>query len=79
MFKLGSKLKSKVTGFVGIATSKTEYLNGCVRYGLTPRVDKDGKIQDIEFVDIQELEEIEKKAVMVNARPTDGGPNPPAM
>lgn len=40
MFKLGEKLRDRVTGFEGIATSRTEYLNGCVQYVLTPKIKK---------------------------------------
>ncbi len=40
MFKLGEKLRCKVTGFEGIATSRTEYLNGCIQYCLLPKAKK---------------------------------------
>ncbi len=56
MIKLGSKVKDKVTGFVGIVTSRTEYLNGCVRCSVTPKVKKDNKIIEAEWVDEMQLE-----------------------
>jgi len=36
MFKynLGEKFKDKLTGFVGIIQARTEYLTGCIKYGL---------------------------------------------
>jgi len=32
--KLGDKVRDEVTGIEGIATSRTEWLNGCVRFGV---------------------------------------------
>ena len=41
MIRLGDRVKDTVTGFKGIATSRHEYLNGCVRWGVTEeRIDK---------------------------------------
>ena len=49
---LGDKVKDKVTGFVGVATCRTEFLNGCVQFGIAPKVGKDNKMP--EPVDIDE-------------------------
>jgi hypothetical protein len=54
--KLGQRLKDKVSGFTGIATSRTEFLNGCVRIALSPPVDKEGKMVDERWFDMQQLE-----------------------
>lgn len=35
--KLGSKVRDTVSGVVGTATSRIQYLNGCVQYGITPK------------------------------------------
>ncbi len=35
-FELGSTLQCTVTGFVGIAISRVDHLNGCVQYCLKP-------------------------------------------
>ena len=32
---LGDKAKDLVSGFIGIVVSKTEHLNGCIRYDLS--------------------------------------------
>lgn len=53
--KLGQKVKCKVTGIQGIATSKCEYINGCVHYGVTP-LSTDGKYPDTSYIDYQQLE-----------------------
>ncbi len=34
MVKLGDKVKDSITGFEGVAVSRTEYLYGCVRVGV---------------------------------------------
>ena len=43
MIKLGEKGKDIVSGFTGIATAKTEWLNKCIRIQLTSQKLKDGK------------------------------------
>lgn len=53
---LGSKVKCKVTGFIGIAVTRVEHLNGCVQYGVKPKMRKDEKLPDTEFFDIGQLE-----------------------
>lgn len=77
-FTLGSKVKSKVTGFVGITTSRTVYLNGCVNYCVTPGVDKDNKVLDSQWVDVQDLELVTENVVKATPAPTGGGPNSPS-
>ena len=37
MIKLGDKVKDVVTGYTGIATSRTEFLNGCVQIAVLPK------------------------------------------
>lgn len=38
--ELGDQAKDPVTGFEGIVTEKTVFLNGCTQIGLTPKIDK---------------------------------------
>lgn len=52
---LGSTVKDLVTGLEGIATSRIEYLNGCVQYGVHPKVGADGKPADPVWVDVGQL------------------------
>ncbi len=72
MIILGSKVKDRITGFQGIATSRIEYLNGCVQYCVKPPVDKDGKIVDGEWFDDAQLTVV-GKGVSVE-KELDGGP-----
>ena len=74
MIELGKKVKDKVTGFTGIATSRIEYLNGCVQYCVKPKVDKDGKSRDGEWFDDAQLEVI-GDGIAIKKDP-DGGPIP---
>lgn len=76
--KLGSRVRDNVTTLEGIAISRTEYLNGCVRYGIQPQIVKDGKSADVEWVDEQQMEIINKpEGEEANEKPSTvrtGGP-----
>ena len=74
MIKLGQKVKDTVTGFVGIATSKIEYLNGCVQYCVKPKVGKDGKYNSGEWFDDAQLEVV-SNGIYVE-KDFNGGPIP---
>jgi len=69
---LGDKVRCKVDGFEGIATSRVEYLNGCVQYGVRPNVDKDGKRVDVSYIDIEELEVVEPEKNKASKEPNGG-------
>ena len=51
MIELGKKVKDKITGFEGIATSKHSYLTGCNQFGIQPPLDEKGKLQQKEYFD----------------------------
>ncbi len=70
---LGNKVRDKSTDFEGIATSRLEYINGCVQYCVQPPVDKEGKRQDGIYLDSQYLEVI-GNGIAVEAKKT-GGPS----
>ncbi|HLD91459.1 MAG TPA: hypothetical protein VI911_10720 [Patescibacteria group bacterium] len=40
--ELGSKVKSSISGFEGTVTCRSEHLNGCNRYWITPH-DRQGR------------------------------------
>ena len=44
--KLGDKVKCKYTGFTGIATARTEFINRCVQFSVTPKWEKKLAIAD---------------------------------
>lgn len=75
MFKLGNELRDKVTGFKGIAIARTEWLNGCFRWVLQPKMGKDGKVPEGQTFDEPQLEFISKGTVKEGPKNT-GGPLP---
>lgn len=63
MFKLGVKVRDKVTGFEGIVTSRVEYMNGCVQYCVKPKAKKGEKMPDGEYIDVEQLEYVDDGVV----------------
>ncbi len=47
----GTTVTDSVTGFTGKVTARAEYITGCVQYGVTPPVDKDGNVRDTHWCD----------------------------
>lgn len=70
---LGDVAKDKISGFAGIVTGVTSWLNGCRRFMLTPqKLDKDGKPRASEwFDDVQVV--LVKSTATPKAAPA-GGP-----
>ena len=73
MINLGDEVIDTVSGFKGVVTSKTEFLNGCFRYGVQPRVDKEGKLPEAFNFDEPQLELVKAKKVKEGPKNT-GGP-----
>lgn len=59
--KLGTKVEDKITGFIGIAEQRLEYMNGCVQYGVRPRVNEKMVMPELCYIDWQSLKVHEKK------------------
>ena len=73
MINLADKVKDIVTGFTGIVTSRHEYLNGCARLNVQPKINKDGTLPKSATFDEPQLEI--KKRGYVKIGPKDiGGP-----
>lgn len=71
---LGDRVKDRITGYTGIVTCVTEYLNGCFRCGIQPeKLDKDGKVPDSRYFDIEELVVVNKGKYGL-AKVKTGGP-----
>lgn len=70
--KLGDMVKDRVTNMEGIAVSRTEYLNGCIRFGVQQAMTTDGKVPDAHFADVEQLEVIAVSKVQVKRRPGGG-------
>lgn len=85
-FRLGDQVRDRVTGFEGVVTSRTDYLNGCVRYGVSPRKLKDdGSFIEAVWIDEPQLTFIDSTDLTVIDRADEpaerraayaGGPQP---
>ncbi|MDF1606984.1 hypothetical protein PZ897_02210 [Hoeflea sp. YIM 152468] len=60
---LGDKVRDRITGFEGIATTHAAHLTGCDRFWVTPPVGEDGKPVDGMWVDIDMLEITQPSAI----------------
>jgi len=58
--ELGKKVRDKITGFEGIVTARTEYLHGCNRYYVEPKVGKDGSHREGQTFDEGSLEIVDE-------------------
>ncbi len=71
MIALGNEVKDKVSGLIGIACSRIEYLNGCIQYGIQPKLKK-GTTDIVTWNIDEEQLELTKKKVEVKKKPTGG-------
>ncbi len=60
MIALGVEVKSNISGFKGIVTSRAEHLNGCNRYWIAPKVNKAGEMPEGAWFDEGELDVLSK-------------------
>lgn len=76
MVKLGAHVRDTITGFEGIATGKSEFVNGCVSVAVTrTELSKDGEVK-IEWFDEQRIEVLKEGAFRPQASTaTAGGPH----
>jgi hypothetical protein len=72
--KMGVRVKCRVTGLVGIITGKTEYINGCIQWLVSPPVDKEGKVVDGRWIDTIQLEIVDAGISVVEPEIRPGGP-----
>ena len=55
-FELGSRVRCVVTGFKGIVTGRSEYMNGCVNYCVKPPINEKGEMVEGQWLDEPQLE-----------------------
>ena len=58
MIQLGDVVKDKISGFTGVATCRLEYLNGCVRWAVHPRILHEGKPIEAQYFDTEQLDHV---------------------
>lgn len=61
---LGLKVKDRVTGFAGTVTSVSFDLYGCIQALVHPGLDKDEKLRDMSWFDVNRLEVTSPDPVM---------------
>jgi hypothetical protein len=69
---LGTKVRDKITGFVGVAVCKTDWMYGCRRYGVQAVDIHEGKPVEVVYFDEPQLCVI-TEAASSNPKST-GGP-----
>ncbi len=62
---LGDRVRCKISGFTGIATTHATHLAGCDRLWVLPAVGEDGKAVDGQWLDIDMLEIVDPAVVDV--------------
>ena len=79
-FELGFKAKDSITGFEGVIGGRTEYLTGCVHYGIMPqKLKPDGGTCDWEWFDESRVILVSETKVNLNENPEQpSGPMPSA-
>jgi hypothetical protein len=76
MITLGDEVKDSVTGFIGIAVARVEWLHGCIRIVVQPEgLNKDGKPFENQSFDEPQLKTTKQGKVKLGAVKT-GGPMP---
>jgi len=71
--QLGDKVRCKLSGFVGVAVARTEFINGCVQYNVLPKVKKTNEVIEDVSIDEGSLEVISKKT-KPKKKKENGGP-----
>lgn len=74
MIELGDKVKDGVSGFTGIVTARTDYINKCVRFEVSPAKTDQGKLLDAYWFDEEQLIVVKKSVFKVKKEVPTGGP-----
>jgi len=70
--KNGLTVKDRITGFSGVVTGIVEYLTGCNQALVVPPMDKNGKIPESIWFDVQRLEVLDKPQIILENGTTPG-------
>lgn len=82
MIQLGDKAKDKVSGYSGVVTGITEWMNGCRRFLLSPQAHKKGETpKEGYWVDEQQAQLVKRGVVRTafaksKEKKRPGGPTP---
>lgn len=73
-FNLGARVRDRMLGFEGFIDARTEYVNGCRRYAVQPKVGKDKKLPERQSFDEETLELLDEKLARQFMQPAGPGP-----
>ena len=73
IIELGHKVRDKITGFEGIVIAKCEYINGCIQFEVKPIIWENNKVDQSQWIDIQQLEISCDKIIKITKYKTGGG------
>lgn len=65
--KLGDEAKCKITGFKGIVTAHSKCLTGCDRVTIRASMQKDGKMGEEYWFDIDAVEVVKREKVKISS------------
>jgi len=71
---LGKLVEDKVSGFRGIAVSRTTYLQGCDRIAVRPRMCNDGELPELQDFDEPDLIVVGDGVLPPVVKHSTGGP-----
>lgn len=71
---LGDRVRDRVTGFSGIVTARTEWLNKCVRILVQPEKLHEGKPIEAQSFDEEQIEILQTGAYFETKPEPSGGP-----
>ena len=66
---IGTKVRDRLTGFEGYATSRTEYLLGCAQVHVQPSAKSTGEFQDGRWFDEPRLEVLDPRPNALDGKP----------
>lgn len=77
IISVGDEVQDKVSGFKGIVTARTEYINGCTRLGVQG-ASKNNAQSEPAWIDEPQVKLLKRGVVKIGRQET-GGPRPDAV
>lgn len=71
--KLGDEVRDTISGYQGIVTAVSEFLNGCVRCGIQSQKLHEGKPIETYWIDEPQLELVKKNKIKIKPSTKDNG------
>ncbi len=71
-FNYGDEVKEQVTGFIGKVVAKIEYMWGCQQLGVQGKIDKEMRVPEIHWFDVDRLIIVKSAKVKKEPKPSGG-------